>query len=152
MIKCLVVISFLFLLGSCSAGNEQFTVLEPAGFFWGLWHGIISFISLIIHVFNESVVVYESNNTGGWYDFGFLLGVAAVYGGGSKYCCKSPAQKKREKDWDEIGSKVEIKIMRKLKEWADEEENVGGDSEWKDIGEKVEKKLKQKIREWADKD
>jgi len=144
--------SLLLLLTSCAAGNTQFTAEDPAGFWFGLWHGIISFISMIIHIFNESVVVYEINNTGGWYDFGFLVGVISIWGGGSHISCKSAADKKRDKEWDEIGDKVEMKVMRKLKEWAADEESSDNGEGWDEIGDKVEKKLKRKIREWAEKD
>ncbi len=142
---------FMILLTACAAGDSQFTTEAPAGFWYGLWHGIISVISLIIHIFNDSVVVYETNNTGGWYDFGFLLGVIGIWGGGCKMSCKSAAEKQHEKEWDEIGEKVEAKVMRKLKEWA-EDENSADKGDWDEIGEKVEKKLKRKIREWAEKD
>jgi len=142
----------LFLLTSCAAGGDQFTAENPAGFWYGLWHGVISLISLIIHIFNESVSVYELNNTGGWYDFGFLLGVICVWGGGSHVTCKSAADKKREKEWDEIGEKVEKKVMIKLRDWVDDEENADDRKDWEEIGEKVEKKLKRKIREWAEKE
>jgi hypothetical protein len=140
------------LLTSCAAGNAQFTQDTPAGFWWGLWHGIISVISLVVHIFNESVVIYETDNTGGWYDFGFLLGVILVWGGGCHASCKTAEKKQSDKEWDEIGDKVEKKVMRKLKEWAEEEETAEPDKEWEEIGEKVEKKLKRKIREWAEKD
>jgi len=147
--KLLALIPLMFLLASCAAGDAQFTSESPAGFWFGLWHGVISFISLIIHLFNDSVTVYELNNTGGWYDFGFLLGVICIWGGGSHISCKSAADKKREKEWKEVGDKVEIKVMRKLKEWAQDEEASADRAEWDEIGEKVEKKLKRKIREWA---
>ena len=150
--KLLALIPLLFLLASCTAGDIQFTSESPAGFWFGLWHGVISFISLIIHLFNDSVAVYELNNTGGWYDFGFLLGVICVWGGGSHMSCKSAADKKREKEWQEVGDKVETKIMRKLKEWAQDEEGSDDREEWDEIGDKVEKKLKRKIREWAEMD
>lgn len=150
--KLLILIPALLLLASCAAGDGHFSTESPAGFWYGLWHGIISFISLIIHLFNESVKIYEINNTGGWYDFGFLLGVIFVWGGGSHVSCKSSAEKKRDKEWDEIGEKVELKVMRKLNEWADDEESVASKEEWDEIGEKVEKKLKRKIREWAEKE
>jgi hypothetical protein len=152
LFKLLIFVPFLLLLGSCTAGDTQFTSDDPAGFWYGLWHGIIAFISLIIHIFNENIAVYETNNTGGWYDFGFLLGVICIWGGSSHISCKSSANKKRKKEWDEIGDKVEIKVMRKLKEWADDEESTDSGKDWDDIGEKVEKKLKRKIREWAEKD
>jgi hypothetical protein len=154
--KLCLLIPLLFLLISCTAGGEQFTAESPADFWYGLWHGVISFISLIIHLFNDVVVVYEKNNTGGWYDFGFLLGVIFVWGGGSHVSCKSAAQKKRDKEWDEIGDKVEKKVMLNLKNWAEEEEGVdyGTDNkdDWDEICDKVEKKLKRKIREWAEKE
>ncbi|MDH5389389.1 MAG: hypothetical protein OEY06_13205 [Gammaproteobacteria bacterium] len=150
--KLLALISLMFLLASCAAGDAQFTSESPAGFWFGLWHGVISFISLIIHLFNDSVSVYELNNTGALYDFGFLLGVICIWSGGSHMSCKSAADKKREKEWKEIGDKVEIKVMRKLKEWAQDEEGSADREEWDEIGDKVEKKMKRKIREWAEKD
>ena len=148
----LFLIYLIILLSSCTAGDAQFTPESPAGFWYGLWHGIISVVSLIIHIFNNNVFVYEINNTGGWYDFGFLLGVMCIWGGGSHMSCKSSADKKRDKEWDEIGEKVEKKVMRKLKEWAENDDSTDNGEDWDEIGEKVEKKMKRKIREWAEKD
>jgi len=152
VIKLLVVIPLLFLLASCAAGNEQFTAENPAGFWWGLWHGVIAVIALVIHIFNDNVLVYEFNNTGGWYDFGFLMGVIMIWGGGSHANCQSARKKQRDKEWDETCGRVETKVMRKLKDWAADEEGGDTTDEWDDIGEKVEKKFKRKIREWADKE
>lgn len=151
-IRLFFLLSFFFLFTACTAGDAQFTEQEPAGFFYGLWHGVISFVTLIIHIFNDGVMVYETTNTGGWYDFGFLIGAVSIWGGGCHIKCKSEKDKKTDKEWEEIGDKVEIKVMRKLKEWSEEEETTGSDPEWKDISEKVEKKLKRKIREWAEKE
>ena len=151
-LKLLLLIPLILLLSSCAAGDAQFTPESPAGFWYGFWHGVISLISLIIHIFNNDVFVYEINNTGGWYDFGFLLGVICIWGGGSHMSCKSSADKKRDKEWEEIGDKVEKKVMRKLKEWSENEEGTGDGDDWEEIGEKVEKKMKRKIREWAEKD
>ena len=151
-LKAVSLILFAFLLTACAAGDAQFTTAEPAGFLFGIWHGVISVISLLIHVFNNDVAVYELNNTGGWYDLGFLLGVICIWGGGSHVSCKTAAEKKRDREWEEVGSKVEKKVMRKLKEWAEKDEASPGDDDWEVIGEKVEKKLKRQIREWAEKD
>ena len=150
--KLPLLLLLILLLSSCAAGDTQFTPESPAGFWYGLWHGIISFISLIIHIFNDNVAVYEIDNTGGWYDFGFLLGVIFIWGGGSHLSCKSSAERKRDKEWDEIGEKVEIKVMRKLKDWSEDEGSTGDADDWDEISEKVEKKLKRKIREWAEKE
>ena len=148
----LIFLTLVALLSSCAAGNPKFSQDTPAGFWWGIWHGIISVVSLIVHVFNENVAVYETRNTGAWYDFGFLIGVITVWGGGSHVNKKSAEKKQREKEWKEVGDKVEKKVMIKLQQWAEEEESDENDKEWAEIGEKVEKKLKRKIREWAEKE
>ena len=157
-LKLILFLPFAFLLTACAAGDAQFTAETPAGFWYGLWHGVISFISLIIHLFNDTVMVYEANNAGGWYDFGFLLGVIFIWGGGCHVKCKSAAQKQRDKEWEEIGEQVEKKVMYKLKNWAEEEEGIVKEAgavdkdDWDEICEKVEKKLKRKIRDWAEKE
>lgn len=145
-------VTVLLLLTSCSAGNIQFSEQAPAGFWWGLWHGIISFIALIIHIFNDAVMVYEVDNTGGWYDLGFLLGVACIWGGCASGKCKAKFACKKDDEWDEIGDKVEAKIMRKLKDWADDDNKPAGDEDWEEVAKKAEEKLKRKIREWAEKE
>jgi uncharacterized membrane protein HdeD (DUF308 family) len=151
-LKLIALVPLSIVLASCAAGNSQFSQETPAGFWWGLWHGIISVISLIIHMFNESVVVYEIDNTGAWYDFGFLLGVILIWSGGCHAGCKSSKKKQQDQEWDELGDKVEKKVLHVLKKWAEAEETSGSDKDWEEISEKVEKKLKRKIREWAEKD
>jgi len=68
-------------LSSCAPGNERFQA-DPPGFFFGLWHGFISLVTFIVSLFNESVDIYQVNNGGKLYDFGFILGAAIFYGGG----------------------------------------------------------------------
>jgi hypothetical protein len=55
----------------------------PAGFWAGLWHGVISPITFIVSLFNPRVRIYETNNRGRWYEFGFVLGASAAFGGGA---------------------------------------------------------------------
>ena len=53
------------------------------GFWGGLWHGLIFVWSFIGSLFSDDIAVYAVNNTGGWYDFGFLLGLGGLgFGGG----------------------------------------------------------------------
>lgn len=152
MKSVLVLIPLFLLLSACTAGDVQFTSEGPAGFWYGLWHGIIAVITLIIHLFNDSVKVYEAHNTGGWYDFGFLMGVIMIWGGGCHAKCKSAEEKKKDEEWEEIGKKVEARVMHELKDWA--EDDVPGEDakEWTEISDKVERKLKRKIREWAERE
>ncbi len=53
----------------------------PAGFLAGLWHGLILPITFIVSLFNANVRIYEKNNSGRWYDFGFVLGASGALGG-----------------------------------------------------------------------
>jgi hypothetical protein len=57
---------------------------NPAGFWAGLWHGLIAPITFIVSLFDAGVRVYESHNNGRWYEFGFLLGVSVSFGGGTR--------------------------------------------------------------------
>jgi len=63
--------------------NSKYKLLnaQPAGFWAGLWHGLIAPITFVICIFNPNVRVYETNNRGRLYDFGFLLGVVGSIGG-----------------------------------------------------------------------
>jgi hypothetical protein len=57
---------------------------EPAGFWAGLWHGLISPITFIVSLFSPNVRIYEVRNDGRWYDFGFVLGAGALGGSGHR--------------------------------------------------------------------
>jgi hypothetical protein len=72
----------LLALTSCAPGpNVQQGVAaqggEIAGFWLGLWHGIIAPITFVISLFSDNV-----NVNGNWYNFGFVLGASIVFGGG----------------------------------------------------------------------
>lgn len=137
------------LLG-CTAGDPRLTAEAPAGFWLGLWHGAISWVTLVIGLFSDQVQVYEVHNRGGLYDLGFLLGVGLVHGGGSRAAGRrAPRVASRDqKEWEEIGRKVEAKIRRRVGDWASAEP----DEDWAVIGKKAEDKLKRRLREWAEDD
>ena len=78
----------LFLvLSSCAPGpNSVEKTADPegktAGFWLGLWHGLISPITFIISLFNKNIDIYEVHNSGSWYNFGFVLGAGLFLQGG----------------------------------------------------------------------
>ena len=76
-----MLVFLVVILASCAPGNERFQA-DPPGFLFGLWHGFISMVTFIVSLFNESVDIYQVNNGGKLYDFGFILGAAIFYGGG----------------------------------------------------------------------
>lgn len=60
---------------------------EPAGFWTGLWQGSTMLFTFVWSLFNDEVGVYETYNSGGWYNFGYLLGAMMFLGGGSGGAC-----------------------------------------------------------------
>lgn len=74
----------LLVLAACTAGpNPEVDVgPDPAGFWLGLWQGFIAPITFFISLFTDNVNIYEVNNTGNWYDFGFVLGAGLLFSGG----------------------------------------------------------------------
>ena len=76
----------LLLFSSCAEVQniEACKVGHTYGFFGGLWHGIIAPVSFVVSLFSDTVAVWAVNNNGGWYTFGFLIGVSSLGFGGSK--------------------------------------------------------------------
>lgn len=109
-------------VAGCAAGGGKYTGESPAGFWAGLWHGIIAVIAFFISLFTDSVRLYEIQNSGGWYDFGFLLGVLTVWGGGCKGASMASKKKKREENWEKFWAKAGAQIKRELANWARDEE------------------------------
>lgn len=72
-------------LASLSACAEAVaTAVQPQapGFLFGLWHGFIFPVAWVMSLFVPDIAVYAVPNNGGWYDFGFFLGIV-VFGVGS---------------------------------------------------------------------
>lgn len=143
-------------LSGCAPGDQRFALDQPAGFLWGLWHGGISFFTLVIGIWSDSVQVYEVHNTGGWYDLGFLLGAACAWGGGGRSGehtwrrsrKNQEAHARNQEEWEDVGRKVEAKIKRRLRLWAEAEP----DADWDEVERKVEAKARQVVKDWAEED
>jgi hypothetical protein len=76
-----ILVLILLTMTACVPGGGNFHNGNPAGLFIGIWHGWIAPVSLIIGFFNPSVRIYEMNNTGFWYDFGFYIAIISGFGG-----------------------------------------------------------------------
>ena len=77
----LVIIFSVLILTGCMPGDGSYTSSDPAGFFWGVWHGWTAPISLIVGLFKKNIRVYEVINTGWPYDFGFYIAIISGFGG-----------------------------------------------------------------------
>ena len=80
--------SFLLLpaLAALAACARQVpTAVSPGapGFLLGLWHGFIFPVAWVLSLFLDNVAVYAVPNNGGWYDFGYFLGIV-VFGVGAR--------------------------------------------------------------------
>ena len=74
----------VMMLAGCAPGPNELVGTnagKAAGFWLGLWQGIIAPVTFIISLFNKNVQMYEVHNTGGWYNLGFLLGMSIILGG-----------------------------------------------------------------------
>ena len=80
----LLFIGLLFV--SCTAPSIDIAACveaTPSGFWEGLWHGIIAPFTFIVSLFVDTIELYDINNNGGWYNFGFVLGAGILFGGSS---------------------------------------------------------------------
>ncbi len=149
MIYLMLLLFGVALLTSCAPNNEMY-VEKPAGFWAGLWHGLIMVITFVISLFTDTVRMYEVNNVGGWYNFGFLLGAMIALGhGGFNPAKPKPCKSPKEKEWEEISERVEIKVRRGIQNWLDESDK--NKEEWEQVAQKVEEKIKRELRDWAEK-
>jgi hypothetical protein len=81
-------------LAACAPGANDAAAAggqELAGFWLGLWHGVIVPITFVISLFNDHVNLYEVHNNGNWYNLGFIFGLSIVFGSGSR--ASAPAKR-----------------------------------------------------------
>ena len=63
-------------LAACVAKQSSGAVAPTApGFLEGVWHGFIFPIAWIISLFTDQIAVYSVPNNGGWYNFGYFVGI-----------------------------------------------------------------------------
>ena len=84
MMKRLVSLAAILSLAACAATQATDAVAPGApGFLYGLWHGFIVPVAWLVSLFAPKVAIYAVPNSGGWYDFGYFLGLV-VFGVGAR--------------------------------------------------------------------
>ena len=82
-------------LTACAATQASDAVAPAApGFLLGLWHGFIFPVAWIVSLFAPTVAIYAVPNNGGWYDFGYFLGIV-VFGVGARKSVKTVVYRDR---------------------------------------------------------
>jgi hypothetical protein len=79
-LSLVILFIFLFSLSSCAPEGYEY---KEAGFFTGIWHGLIIIFSIIGKIFGADIGIYAEHNTGFFYWFGFIIGLGGLGGGGS---------------------------------------------------------------------
>ncbi len=82
-LAALAALGLLAALGACATQSAAGVAPGSPGFLLGLWHGFIFPIAWLISLFVPEASVYAVPNNGGWYDFGYFLGIA-VFGVGAR--------------------------------------------------------------------
>jgi hypothetical protein len=81
--RALAPLGALGALGACATRSAAAVAPAAPGFLFGLWHGFIFPIAWVLSLFMPEVAVYAVPNNGGWYDFGYFLGIV-VFGVGAR--------------------------------------------------------------------
>ncbi len=75
----------------------------PANGWLGLWQGLIIYLSFIASWFDNNIVLYQANNDGFWYNFGYLIGAwiaIGAFAGGSRARASRTKSKPTTHDWE----------------------------------------------------
>lgn len=76
MIRIATSLIVLLALAACAARQAPAGVAaEAPGFLLGVWHGFIFPVAWVVSLFLPDVAIYAVPNNGGWYDFGYFIGV-----------------------------------------------------------------------------
>ena len=81
--RALAPLGALAALAACATQSAAAVSPTAPGFLLGLWHGFIFPVAWVLSLFLPEVAVYAVPNNGGWYDFGYFLGIV-VFGVGAR--------------------------------------------------------------------
>lgn len=65
----------LLALAACARQASSGVASDAPGFLLGIWHGFIFPVAWVLSLFMPDVAVYAVPNNGGWYDFGYFVGI-----------------------------------------------------------------------------
>lgn len=68
----------LMLLAACAHQVQSAVQPGAPGFLLGVWHGFIFPVAWGLSLIMPDVAVYAVPNNGGWYDFGYFIGIVFI--------------------------------------------------------------------------
>ncbi len=129
----------------CAAGAQSSFATNPAGFWAGLWHGLICWITFIVSLFTSRIGMYEVNNAGRLYDLGFLLGATAML-------LSFPICSAFRRAWvmpkGGAGGVPELEdlIRKGIETWARRSGYTGEESE--SVTKRIHRKVAEELKDW----
>lgn len=82
-LRALPLLAAMAALSACARQMPAAVAAGAPGFFHGLWDGFIFPFAWLVSLFVPEVSIYAVPNNGGWYDFGYFLGIV-VFGVGAR--------------------------------------------------------------------
>ena len=79
-----LILAMTLVLAACATQAETAVAPAAPGFLYGVWHGFIFPVAWLISLFDSGAAVYAVPNNGGWYDFGYFLGIVVIGVGARK--------------------------------------------------------------------
>ena len=73
--RLFIALGLVLLLAACATQAGNAVAPQAPGFLLGVWHGFIFPVAWILSLFMPEVSVYAVPNNGGWYDFGYFIGI-----------------------------------------------------------------------------
>ena len=73
--RTLALFAVILTLAACAHRVDSSVAPHAPGFLLGLWQGFIFPVSWVLSLFMPDVAIYAVPNNGGWYDFGYFIGV-----------------------------------------------------------------------------
>ncbi len=94
-LKLFLPLGAALLLAGCASQHAVGVAPGAPGFLAGLWHGFIFPFAWILSLFIDGIAVYAVPNNGGWYDFGYFIGIVFLGVGSHGASRGTPGGKKR---------------------------------------------------------
>ncbi|WP_448660138.1 hypothetical protein ACPVPU_06410 [Sphingomonas sp. CJ99] len=82
MTRSIAALALLLALAACARQVDSAVQPDAPGILLGIVHGFIFPVAWVASLFLPDVAVYAVPNNGGWYDFGYFLGIC-VFGVGA---------------------------------------------------------------------
>ena len=74
--RAFILVAMALAVAACVARQSSSAVAPTApGFLEGVWHGFVFPIAWIVSLFTDQIAVYSVPNNGGWYNFGYFIGI-----------------------------------------------------------------------------